>query len=705
MTTVILAEKPSQAMDYAKALGIKQKQNGYVELDSDIVGNAIVTWAIGHLVEMKTPKDYKEPVNTWDINNLPFFPIQYEYGIAKGKQSQFNVVKKLLNEATTIINATDYGREGSNIFYSILRLSGVKNKTIKRYANSSLVHEDIRKKFKQLSDNHVDLNMYQEANARQISDYLVGMNLTSLYSNIFRSKGVNETISIGRVQTPTLFMIYERQKEIENFISEPFYEIKGHFTAEHGKYEGKAKIKTKDQSEIKQLYEQHQLNNANKGNIQKLETKEKHQKAPNLFSLSGLQKKASQLFKFNSKETLNIAQSLYDKKILTYPRTDTPAITQSEFDYLVQKLEELKSVYQFDFKTTYTETRKPYVVESIEEHHAIIPTSKVPTQSDLESLNDKERKLLNLVVSTTLSIFANDYIYDETKVETNVNELVFYSTGKVEKDKGWKALFSKSNDQDKEETTKLPQLQESEEVEAKLEQTEGKTQPPKPFTDGQLIAMMETAGKTLDEQEDQAIMKEANGLGTEATRADIIQTLIKREYIKTSKNRYYVTPKGEMLCTAVQNTLLASPSMTAEWEKRLKQIGKGEADKDSFINMIKKFIEKEISLKEEKQSNAKVGDLANQVQEENTLGKCPNCNDGHIQKRGKVYKCTNCEQIFFANFFKKKLSENQIKEIITNGKTKKKLKLPKKDGGNYEAYLILQDDNNKGIKKYGVSFE
>lgn len=705
MKTVILAEKPSQAMDYAKALGIKQKQNGYVELDSDIVGNAIVTWAIGHLVEMKTPKDYKDPVNTWDINNLPFFPAQYEYGIAKGKQSQFNIVKKLLNEADTIINATDYGREGSNIFYSILRLSGVKNKTIKRYANSSLVHEDIRKKFKQLSDNNVDLNMYQEANARQISDYLVGMNLTSLYSNIFRNKGVNETISIGRVQTPTLFMIYERQKEIENFISEPFYEIKGHFVTKNGEYEGKAKIKTKDQSEIKKLYEQHQLNNTNKGNIQKLETKEKHQKSPNLFSLSGLQKKASQLFKFNSKETLNIAQSLYDKKILTYPRTDTPAITQSEFDYLVQKLEALKSAYQMDFKTTYTEARKPYVVETIEEHHAIIPTSKIPTQSDLEALSDKERKLLNLVVSTTLSIFANDYIYDETKVETNVNDLIFYSTGKLEKDKGWKSLFTKSNDQDKEETTQLPQLYEKEDVEAKLEQTEGKTQPPKPFTDGQLIAMMETAGKTLDEQEDQAIMKEANGLGTEATRADIIQTLIKREYIKISKNRYYVTPKGEMLCTAVQNTLLASPSMTAEWEKRLKQIGKGQADKNSFISMIKKFIEKELSLKEEKQENAKVGKLASEVQQANDIGKCPNCSDGQIQKRGKVYKCTNCEQIFFGNFFKKKLSENQIRELILNGKTKKKLKLPKKDGGTYEAYLTLEDDSNKGIKRYGISFK
>jgi DNA topoisomerase-3 len=567
------------------------------------------------------------------------------------------------------------------------------------------VHEDIRKKFKQLSDNQVDLNMYQEANARQISDYLVGMNLTSLYSNIFRNKGVNETISIGRVQTPTLFMIYERQKEIENFVSEPFYEIKGHFTAEHGQYEGKAKVKTKEQAEIKQLYEQHQLEHANKGNIQKLETKEKHQKAPNLFSLSGLQKKASQLFKFNSKETLNIAQSLYDKKILTYPRTDTPAITQSEFDYLVQKLEDLKSAYQMEFKTTYTEARKPYVVEAIEEHHAIIPTSKIPSESDLKALNDKERKLLNLVVSTTLSIFANDYIYDETKVETNVNELVFYSTGKVEKDKGWKSIFSKSNDTEKEETTKLPQLTENEEVEARIEQTEGKTQPPKPFTDGQLIAMMETAGKTLDEQEDQAIMKEANGLGTEATRADIIQTLIKRDYIKTSKNRYYVTPKGEMLCTAVQNTLLSSPSMTAEWEKRLKQIGKGQADKDSFIAMIKKFIEKELSLKEEKKENAKVGELASEIQQANDIGKCPNCNDGQIQKRGKVYKCTHCEQIFFGNFFKKKLSENQIKELILNGKTKKKLKLPKKNGGTYEAYLILQNDSNKGIKKYGVSFD
>ncbi len=706
-SVLILAEKPSQAMDYAKALGVSKKHNGYVEIESDIIGKAKVTWAIGHLVEMKAPNEYTTPVNAWDIKKLPFFPTLYEYKIANGKSSQFNVVKKLINEADTIINATDYGREGSNIFYSILRLSGAKNKTIKRYANSSLVHEDIRKKFKELDNNQVDLNMYKEANARQISDWLVGMNLTSLYTNIFRNKGLNEVISIGRVQTPTLYMIYERQKAIENFVSEPFYEIKGQFKAKNGEYEGKAKIKTKDKEEIKQLFQQHQLETADKGIVQKLETNEKKQKSPNLFSLSGLQKKASQLFKFNSKETLNIAQSLYDKKILTYPRTDTPAITQSEFDYLVQNLEALKSVYQLDFKTTYTEARKPYVVEAIEEHHAIIPTSKVPTQSDLETLNDKERKLLNLVVSTTLSIFANDYIYDETKVETNVNELVFYSTGKVEKDKGWKALFNhnKSNEEDsKEAVTKLPQLEQNEEVESKLEQTEGHTQPPKPFTDGQLIAMMETAGKTLDEQEDQAIMKEANGLGTEATRADIIQTLIKRDYIKMSKNRYYVTSKGEMVCLAVQNTLLSSASMTAEWEKRLKQIGKGEADKNSFIQMIQKFIEKELSLKDEKQNNVQIGNLAEKVQNNNNIGNCPNCDNGQIQKQGKVYKCNKCEQIFFANFFKKKLSDSQIKELILNGKTKKKLKLPKKDGGTYEAYLKLENDEKKNMKIYKVSF-
>ncbi|WP_432721642.1 DNA topoisomerase [Staphylococcus shinii] len=514
--------------------------------------------------------------------------------------------------------------------------------------------------------------------------------------------------SIGRVQTPTLFMVYERQKEIENFVSEPFYELEGVFGAKNGEYKGKAKIKTKDKNEIQQIVENHQLNSAESGYIQKLETNEKKTKAPNLFSLSGLQKKASSLFKINSKETLNIAQSLYDKKILTYPRTDTPAITQSEYDYLLNKLDDLKTAYKLDFETKYTEARKPYVVEAIEEHHAIIPTSQVPNESDLEALSDKERKVLSLVVATTLSMFANDYIYNETKVETNVNDLIFHTTGKVETNKGWKALFNKkteNEEESKEAETKLPPLENQEEVKANIEQTEGKTQPPKPFTDGQLVAMMETAGKTLDDKEEQAIMKETQGLGTEATRADIIQTLINRNYIKSEKNRYYVTTKGEMLCTAIQDSLLASPTMTAKWEQRLKLIGKGQADKDSFIDNIKKFINKELSLKEEKQSNAEIGDLANQVQEESNIAKCPNCNQGQIQKRGKAYKCTNCDQIFFGNFFKKKLSENQIKEIITNGKTKKKLKLPKKDGGSYEAYLKLEDDKNKGTKRYAVSFD
>lgn len=708
MTTVILAEKPKQAMDYAQALGIKKKHNGFIEIESDIVGHAYVTWAIGHLVELKLPKDYKEPINNWNLNNLPFFPSQFEFGVSKDKKSQFNIVKKLINESDELINATDYGREGSNIFYSTLRLSGAKNKTIKRYANSSQVHEDIRRKFKQLEDNTKDLNMYKEANTRQISDYLVGMNLSPFYSKIFQSKGVNEVFSIGRVQTPTLFMVYERQKEIENFVSEPFYELEGFFGAKNGEYKGKAKIKTKDKNEIQQIVEKHQLNSAENGYIQKLETNEKKTKAPNLFSLSGLQKKASSLFKINSKETLNIAQSLYDKKILTYPRTDTPAITQSEYDYLLNKLDDLKTAYKLNFETKYTEARKPYVVEAIEEHHAIIPTSQVPNESDLEALSDKERKVLSLVVATTLSMFANDYIYNETKVETNVNDLIFHTTGKVETNKGWKALFNKkteNEEESKEAETKLPPLENQEEVKANIEQTEGKTQPPKPFTDGQLVAMMETAGKTLDDKEEQAIMKETQGLGTEATRADIIQTLINRNYIKSEKNRYYVTTKGEMLCTAIQDSLLASPTMTAKWEQRLKLIGKGQADKDSFIDNIKKFINKELSLKEEKQSNAEIGDLANQVQEESNIAKCPNCNQGQIQKRGKAYKCTNCDQIFFGNFFKKKLSENQIKEIITNGKTKKKLKLPKKDGGSYEAYLKLEDDKNKGTKRYAVSFD
>ncbi|MDN5603673.1 MAG: DNA topoisomerase [Staphylococcus equorum] len=273
MRTVIFAEKPSQARDYANALGIKAKHKEYIEIkDSDIISNAIVTWGYGHLVELKLPKDYENPVNNWQIENLPYKPEPFEFKVGKDKNAQYNAVKKFFKEADVLINATDIDREGSNIFYSTLNLTGVKDKPIKRLWINSTVDSEIIKGFRNLKDNKQDYQSYQEAYARQISDYLIGMNLSPLYSNIFRSQGLNETFSIGRVQTPTLCMIYERQKAINNFKPEKYYEVVGEFKAQNGQYKGKAKIKTFEKADLIELEKQHKLSQVTHGNVCKVET-------------------------------------------------------------------------------------------------------------------------------------------------------------------------------------------------------------------------------------------------------------------------------------------------------------------------------------------------------------------------------------------------------------------------------------------------
>lgn len=709
MKTVILAEKPAQAMDYAKALGIKQKHDGYIELkDSDIIKNAIVTWAFGHLVQLKMPKEYKEPVNTFDLKNLPYFPRPIEYKVTKDKVKQFKTVRKLMNDADVLINATDYGREGSNIFYSISKLSGIKNTKILRYGSGSQAPNEVRKHFQDLHDNSKDINMYKEANARQISDYLIGMNLSPLYTNLFRKKGVNEVFSIGRVQTPTLFLVYKRQQEIDNFKPKNFYELTGEFKAENGNYKGKAKLKTEDKNEVNALFEKHRLGANVPGEVIKYNTEEKRTKAPNLYSLSTLQMDANTMFKYSIADTLKIVQSLYDKKILTYPRTDTDVITQSEYNYLLKNIEKLKELYNKNFETQYTEPRKKYVVDEVEEHHAIVPTSLIPEASTLQKLTDKEKNVLDIVVSRTLSMFASDFIYDETIIETSVNELIFYTKGTTEKSKGWKALEKRKEQKDankEEQEQKLPTLNLNEVVSSNINVKESTTKPPTLLSEKQLLMLMKSCGKTVDDDESKAILKDIQGIGTSATRAETIETLKRKEYIILNKNKIHLTKKGDMLCTAVQGSLLSSPEMTAEWEKKLKLIGQGEYSPNKFIEVTMNFINKELETIEQKEQNANILKITNSFKEEANIGKCPNCDNGQILKQGKVYKCTECEQIFFGNFFKKKLTENQIKEIITNGKTKKKLKLPKKDGSTYEAYICLENDEKTNIKRYGICFK
>lgn len=705
---VIFAEKPSQARDYAQALGIKSKHDGYIKVkDSDVIQNAVITWGFGHLVSLKLPKEYKKPVNTFDLNNLPYFPRPIEYKVTKDKVKQFKIVRDLMNKADVLINATDYGREGSNIFYSIAKLSGIKDKKILRYGSGSQAPNEVRKHFRDLQDNSKDLKMYNEANARQISDYLIGMNLSPLYTKLFNKKGVNQVFSIGRVQTPTLFLVYKRQQEIDNFKPTKFYELTGEFKANNGIYKGKAKVKTEDKEEINKLYKQHQLGENVKGTVVKYNTEEKTTKSPNLYSLSTLQMDANTTFKYSIADTLKIVQSLYEKKILTYPRTDTDVITHSEYDYLLNNIEKLKQVYNKDFETHYKEPRKKYVVNEVEEHHAIVPTSLIPEISTIQKLTDKEKNILDLVVTRTLSMFAPDYVYDETNIETSVNDLMFYTKGTTEKSKGWKALINRKPQKEKQEDDEhqqLPILEIDERVDAKTNIKESTTKPPTLLTEKQLLMLMKTCGKTVDDEESKSILKDIQGIGTSATRAETIETLKRREYIELKKNKIHITSKGEMLCTAVKGSLLSSPEMTAEWEKRLVLIGQGAATIDSFIENTSKFIEKELQEHNQKSEYTNIQVQADKLNQAKQIGKCPNCNKGTLTDKGKVIKCNECEQIFFKNFFKKKLSDKQLKALISNGKTSQKLKFKSKAGKPYEAYLKLEDDKEKGIKRIGLSF-
>lgn len=704
---VIFAEKPSQARDYAEALGIKQKYDGYIEVkDSDIMKNTVITWGFGHLTRLKLPKEYDSSVNTWQLDNLPYKPKQFEYIVDKDKKKQFNTVKKLFNQADEIINATDIDREGSNIFYSILKHAGIKKKPIKRLWINSLVHSEIRKGFENLKDNQKDYLMYQEANARQISDYLVGMNLSPLYSILFQKQGYNDVFSIGRVQTPLLYLIYQRQVEIENFKPEKFYEVMGYFNAKNGNYTGKAKIKTKNKQDLIELENKHKLSKANQGIIEDISKESKRQKSPKLHSLSTLQLAINRQYKYSPEKTKNIVQGLYEKKIVSYPRTDSNLITEEEFNYLNQNLEAYQNLYNIQFKIhePYREPRKKYVNSSkVQEHHAIIPTSKLPNETTINSLKDDEKSVLREIITTTLSMFAPDHQYEETKIVTNVKGLQFFSQGKQIKNNGWKSLF-KAITENKENANVLPSLETNEQVVAKVKTRIGETTSPKQYTEGQLIPLMKTCGKYIDDEESSELLDQIEGLGTEATRSNIIKTLKDRQYIQIKKNNVYITEKGRLLCQSVKGTLLSSATMTAEWEKRLKYIGQGQAQVETFIENTMKFIYKEVNEFKNKEQDKMLKNQAQHLNQQSILCKCPNCNNGKLIDKNKVIKCNECEQIFFKNFLKKKIPDKQLLSLLTKGKTTRSLKFKSKKGKEFNAYIKLVDDKDKNIKKFELEF-
>ncbi|MFE7152221.1 DNA topoisomerase, partial [Heyndrickxia sporothermodurans] len=579
MKTVILAEKPDQAKKYANALGKVTKGKGYYDIATDIIdGQVSITWGIGHLVQLSSMDKYGEQYKKWNMENLPFQPSKMLYEVSKDKKDQFLSAKKQLEQADLIVIATDPDREGENIAYSIFSKCSqkVKNTPKKRLWINSMVDKEIQRGFKNLRDSKETFNYYIEAQTRQISDYLVGMNFTQFFSLFAQSKGLKGVYSLGRVQTPCNSLIVKNDMEIKNFKEEVFYKLFGIVNKDSQKIKFINEIKYKNEEELKQALQPYPLNSNIKTKILSVKKEIKTKKAPKLFNLGGIQSYANKKWKYSLDQSLKIIQTLYQEGYLSYPRTDCDLITTNEFEYLKGNLEKYKEIINVSFENKNLNPRKEYVNnEKVLEHYAIIPTEKIP---ELSTLNTAQRNIYEAVVRNTILMFAEDYSYESTIVKININGMEFETKGNVPKSLGWTKIEIIENEKEKEEIVLLPPFIEGEEVIFVPEMEKGKTKPPTRLTEASLGGK----GGLMDKL----------GLGTPATRSSIIKTLIDREYVKVEKTKLYPTEKGILLHELTQNILLGKPEMTAKWEEYLKKIGNGEGTQTTFLNNINNFISK-----------------------------------------------------------------------------------------------------------------
>lgn len=589
--------------------------------------------------------------------------------------------------------ATDSDREGEAIARLIINLSGNSRKTIKRLWINSLETSEIKKGFQNLKDGQAFYSTYKEAETRQIADWLVGINLTRLYTLYMQKNGMRGVFSVGRVQPPTLFLIYQRNEEIKHFVSKPFYELYATFTHSNGKYKGKYKERFDTLENLDGFKETNQLEQAENAEVTNVKVEEKRQYAPKLFSLSDLQSFANKRFNYSADKTLSIAQKLYEKKVLSYPRSDTNYIGSPEFDYLKSNLSRYLELAGVGISEPQLNENKRYVDGSkVQEHYAIIPTKTLPKLSDVTK---DEKNIYLLVLYRTLAIFEKPYIYDETTIDTAINQVLFQSKGKTEKERGWKRLY-KQEEKDKDDPL-LPEVTVNDSVAFALETKEGKTQPPNYYTEGTLLTVMKHVGRAMDDKDSKDILKETEGIGTEATRASIIETLKKQDYITISKSKIYVTEKGELLCRIIAEDEIANAGMTAQWERYLKKIRSQQGTQEAFLGSIERFvqhlIEKVPQNFQDKKEN--IADVVGHMEQENVMGACPKCQNSVVDK-GKFYGCSGykdgCKFTLPKRWSQKALTKKNVQDLLSKRETSLIKGFKSKKGSNFSAKLTLNDE-------------
>lgn len=682
MKTVILAEKPDQGKKYANALGTVKKGKGYFEVTTSFLeGEVIVTWGIGHLVELASMDKYDERYKKWNISDLPFQPEKMLYEVSSKTKEQFNNAKGQLEKADLIILATDPDREGENIGYSIFSKCSakVRNTPKKRLWINSMVDKEVQRGFQNLKDGKETYNYFVEAQTRQISDYLVGMNFTRYFTLLAQSKGLTGVYSLGRVQTPCNSLVVQNHMSIENFKEETFYKLFGTVNKDSKsvKFSNDTKYKTKE--ELAAAIAKNSLDREVNTTVSSVKEAIKTKKAPKLFNLGGIQSYANKKWKYSLDKSLQIIQSLYSDGYLSYPRTDCDLITTNEFEYLKANLEKYKDALGVKFQNSNMDPRKEYVNnDAVLEHYAIIPTEKIP---NISALDEAQRNVYQAVVRNTILMFAADYTYKSTQVKVAINGMEFIAKGNVPQNKGWTDIeVLEKDEKEEEESVVLPPFKEGEPVVFIPKTETGKTKPPARLTEASLGGK----GGLMDKL----------GLGTPATRSSIIKTLIDREYVRVEKTKLFPTEKGILLYDLTKGILLGSPEMTAKWEEYLKKIGTGTGTQAAFLNNIRNFINNTLTdLKGKDISTEKI----QQVKDSDKL----EFGDYLVKEEAKVYKCSlkdskNDSFIIFKNMSGKKVTAAQVKQLLTKGKTNLiKGFTSSKSGKKFDAYLVLADKSVK----------
>jgi DNA topoisomerase III len=578
---VCIAEKPSVAKEIAGIIGAKSRKDGYFE------GNGYqVTWTFGHLCTLKEPHEYQENWKWWNLNTLPILPPEFDIRLIKDKgvEKQFKVIQNLVNSATEIINCGDAGQEGELIQRWVLKLCK-SNKPLKRLWISSLTEEAIKQGFKSLKDGSDFDSLFDAGSSRAIGDWLLGMNATRLYTLKFAQP--KQVLSIGRVQTPTLALIVNRQLEIENFKSQTYWELKTNyrnviFSSDKGKFADNEKA----QQALKDVSGQ-------PFKITSVETKKGKEAPPRLFDLTSLQVECNKKIGLSADDTLKTVQGLYEKKFVTYPRVDTTYLSNDLYPKIkgiLQGLGAYSSLTAPLINKPIKKTSKIFNDNKVTDHHAIIPTGIAAS-----GLSNYEMKVYDMITRRFIAAFYPDCEVSNTVVLGEAGRVGFKTSGRQILSEGWRVVFGKEDasvaneNQEQDEEQLLPVFKVNEEGPHEPVLGEKQTQPPKPYTEATLLRAMESAGKTVDDEELRELMKD-NGIGRPSTRAAIIETLFRRNYIKKERKNLIATPTGVALIRTINNELLKSAELTGQWEFKLRQIEKGQYSSSQFLLEMRKMI-------------------------------------------------------------------------------------------------------------------